>query len=64
MLFTQCTWRNLWKYTGLLGITILTGIESCTKLNFALLFSPLPAPYFIVVTEKLADGRHACANKS
>jgi hypothetical protein len=64
MLFTQCTWRNLWKYMGLLGITIPTAIEACIKFNFALLFSPAPAPYFIVVTENLADGRHTCANKA
>lgn len=40
------------------------GIEACIKLNCALLFSPLPSPYFVIVTENLADGRHACANKS
>lgn len=45
---------------GLLGIAISTGIEACIKLNCALLFSPLPSPYFIIVTENLLmDGMHA-----
>jgi hypothetical protein len=48
----------------LLGIAISKGIEACIKLDFALLFSPLPSPYFIIVAENIADGRHACANKT